>query len=167
MHLLINRKLAASIVLVIALAATYPASLNATTVTGTPAPEEVLAPIADLKLPPKAPEADNGALIVEEPPAMDIWLAKLAYQESKGKNRIKVMDVNGMYSYGCLQFQEGTFRTYALKYRLMSPSTPTESKIYDCDLQKKIAKLMLAEDYSNWRAWYTSVTMKSVGLPPR
>jgi hypothetical protein len=160
MHLPISRKLAAGIILVIAVAASYPGDLYATTVTGT-VPPVTLARNAELK-----PEA-KGVLTVEEPSSMDIWLAKLAYQESRGKTRIKVLDVNGKYSYGCLQFQEGTFRTYALKYGFISPATPTESKIYDCELQKTIAKLMLAENYSNWRAWYTSSKLKSVGLPPK
>lgn len=160
MHLLIKRKLAISIAIIAMLTASYPADLNAITVPGGPS-YGPLALAEALK-----PEA-RGVLTVQEPEAMDIWLAKLVFQESSGKHNIKVLDVNNKYSYGCLQFQEGTFRNYALKYDLISRSTPTESKIYDCELQKKIAKLMLAEDYSNWRAWYTSVKKPSVGLPPR
>jgi len=164
MHLTISRQLAAGIALVAVVAASYPANLNATTVTSILSPE-ALAEAKALKdaLRPGA----RGVLTVEEPLAIDIWLAKLAFQESAGKHDIKVLDVNGKYSYGCLQFQEGTFRKYGVKYGLITPSTPVESKIYDCELQKKIAKLMLAEDYSNWRAWYTSSRTKSVGLPPK
>lgn len=160
MHSPINRKLVASLAIVMALASTYPANLNATTVTGAVAS---IAFAESIALKP----ADQAVLTVEEPSDMDIWLAKLAFQESQGKSHIKILDVNGKYSYGCLQFQEGTFRTYALKYGFISRTTPTESKIYDCELQKKIAKLMLAENYSNWRAWYTSSKTRSVGLPPR
>ena len=67
---------------------------------------------------------------------MDIWLDKLAYKESGNNPNLKVLDVNGKYSYGCLQFQEGTFRTYAIKYGLITPSTPTDSVIYNCSLQE-------------------------------
>jgi hypothetical protein len=160
MQLPINRKLVASIAILMAFASSYPANLNATTVTGAVA-SVALAETVALK-----PET-HGVLTVEEPSNMDIWLAKLVFQESRGKTHIKILDVNGRYSYGCLQFQEGTFRTYALKYGFISRTTPTESRIYDCDLQKKIAKLMLTENYSNWRAWYTSSKTKSVGLPPK
>jgi hypothetical protein len=163
MQLLINRKLAAGMAIVAVLASSYPGTLHATTVTGIVSPEALA--MADTIRPQF--EVERGTLIVEEAPAIDIWLAKLAFQESAGKHNIKVLDVNGKYSYGCLQFQEGTFRNYALKYGFISRSTPTESRIYDCDLQKKLAKLMLAENYSNWRAWYTSAKKSSVGLPPK
>jgi hypothetical protein len=112
-----------------------------------------------------APEPKKPA--VSEPDAVDIWLEKLALHESNHRERIKVLDVNGKYSYGCLQFQEGTFRTYAIKYGFISRNTPTENVIYNCKLQKKIARLMLEENHYNWQAWYTSVKIKGLGLPPR
>jgi hypothetical protein len=38
--------------------------------------------------------------------------------------------------------------------------------IYDCDLQKSIAKKMIEEDADNWRHWYTSVMTRKLGTPP-
>lgn len=161
MQLLNKRQLVAGIAVLVVLAASYPASLNATTVTGSLS-HTTLALADTLKKP-----EPRSVLTVEEPSDIDVWLAKLIFQESSGKHNIKVLDVNNKYSYGCLQFQEGTFRSYGLKYGLISKDTPTESRIYDCELQKQIAKLMLAENYSNWRAWFTSVKKPSVGLPPK
>lgn len=143
------------------LASWYPGTLNAVTVAKT----RDAGVLAQAIIIPATPTT-SGDLTVQEPTDMDIWLAKLAFQESGGNDHLKVLDVNGKYSYGCLQFQEGTFRSYALKYGFISDNTPTASVIYDCSLQKKIAKLMLANDYSNWRAWYNSSKHTSVGLPP-
>lgn len=181
MHWIRSKKLAVSLAVGAALASSYPANLNAITA-ATPYPlstveatntisaagattPRVLAQ-AVVRLAAGAGDA-SGNLIVEEPGAMDVWLAKLEFQESHGNRMVKVLDVNGKYSYGCLQFQEGTFRNYGLKYGLISPKDQTEHVIYDCELQKQIAKLMLAENYSNWRAWFTSVKSRNVGMPPK
>jgi len=169
MHFIISKKTAATFAVLAAIAISYPSPLNATTVKGTPPPT---VPVAET--PSEAPSRPavvassvRQELVVQEPSAMDIWLAKLIQQESGNRSNLKVLDVNGLYSYGCLLFQEGTFRNYALKYGFISYGTPTESKIYDCELQKKIAKRMIAEDYSNWRAWYNSVKRPAVGLSPK
>src|SRR5262245_33553295 len=118
MHLFFTKKLAASVAFGIALAASYPASLNATTVTVIPTPPAVGAAAAG------ETAKSQAKLEIQEAQAMDIWLAKLAHQESRGQDHLKILDVNGLYSYGCLQFQEGTFRTYALKYGYISRATP-------------------------------------------
>jgi len=164
MHLFQSKKLAAGFAVLAALAIFHPAALNATTVTVTPIPEAK--PAEPESLPAKVASSVRTPLVVEPATAMDIWLAKLIHQESGNRPYLKVLDVNGMYSYGCLQFQAGTFRSYALKYGLIAYGTPIESKIYDCELQKKIAKRMITEDYSNWKAWYNSVRKASVGMPP-
>jgi len=149
------KKLAVSTAVSAALVASgYPANLNAITIASYIAPSSVEA---------SAP----GNLVVSTPSPLDVWLDRLAYQESHGRENIKILDVNDQYSYGCLQFQEGTFRKYGMKYGLISEDASIESIIYDCGLQKKIAKFMLSEDYSNWRAWYTSSKTAIVGLPPR
>lgn len=98
--------------------------------------------------------------------ALDLWLKKLAYLESEGRDNLKVLDLNGLHSFGCLQFQMDTFREFGLRYGLISEDDNLEKVIYDCALQKKIAKEMLRENYGYWRKWYTSVVVKGLGLPP-
>lgn len=99
----------------------------------------------------------------EEPKAdkLDLWLNKLAQAESTGRENIKILDVNGRYSYGCLQFQMRTFLSYAERYDI----EVTTDDIYDCNLQKRLAKEMILENHSNWRHWFNSAKYK-VGLPP-
>ncbi len=103
----------------------------------------------------------------EKRDALDSWLKKLAYLESEDKNNAKVLDSNGLYSFGCLQFQMGTFRGFGFKYGLISGDDDLYSVIYDCSLQKQIAKKMIQENPFNWRHWYTSVKIRGLGLPPK
>lgn len=103
---------------------------------------------------------------VENKTALDSWLDKLAFLESKGKNDAKVLDNNGLHSFGCLQFQMSTFEEFGSKYGFISEKDDAGKLIYNCDLQKEIAKLMLLENFGNWRKWYTSVIIKGLGLPP-
>ncbi len=102
------------------------------------------------------------------PDVLDIWLDKLAAKESEGRSHIKILDHNNRYSYGCLQFQMETFRSYTRKYDLLlnTEDSELENMIYDCDFQKTLARKMIEDDRSNWRNWYTSVSVKKLGLPP-
>lgn len=99
---------------------------------------------------------------------LDAWLSKLATAESGNRANIKVLDVNGRYSYGCLQFQMGTFKEYSQRYGIIDPAyvTSWEVLIYNCDLQKRIAKRMIQEKASNWRHWGYTVLNKGIGFPP-
>lgn len=98
---------------------------------------------------------------------LDSWLKKLVFLESEGKNNVKVLDNNGLHSFGCLQFQISTFREFGLKYGLVSENDELEKVIYNCALQKEIAKKMIQENHNNWRRWYTSVMIRGLGLPPK
>ncbi len=98
---------------------------------------------------------------------LDSWLKKLVFLESEGKGNIKVLDSNGLHSFGCLQFQMGTFKEFGLKYDLISKDDDLNKVIYDCALQKEIAKKMIQENPGNWRRWYTSVMIRGLGLPPK
>ncbi len=98
---------------------------------------------------------------------LDSWLKKLVFLESEGKGNIKVLDSNGLHSFGCLQFQMSTFREFGLKYNLLSEDDELEKIIYNCALQKEIAKKMIQENAGNWRKWYTSVITRGLGLPPK
>lgn len=104
---------------------------------------------------------------LEQKSPLDRWIEKLVYLESEGKERFKVLDHNGYYSYGCLQFQMGTFEAYGSRYGLLAPVDDLDTLIYDCGLQKTIAKRMIEEDPGNWRHWYTSVMTKKLGFPPK
>lgn len=99
---------------------------------------------------------------------LDLWLNKLAFAESNNRANIKVLDVNGRYSYGCLQFQMATFKSYADRYDLADPATVTdwEALIYDCSFQKQVAKRMIQEKPGNWRHWGYTVLNKGIGFPP-
>jgi hypothetical protein len=101
--------------------------------------------------------------------ALDAWLQKLIQKESEGREHIKILDHNNRYSYGCLQFQMETFRAYARRYDLLphTEDSELENVIYDCELQKTMARKMIEEDYGNWRNWYTSVAVRKLGLPPK
>lgn len=91
--------------------------------------------------------------------AMEQWLDRLQADES-GKNPLLViLDSNKKYSYGCIQFQMETWVHYSKKYGIMT-------EIMDCSAQRKLAKLMIENDYTAWRNWFTSVTKKTSGYPP-
>lgn len=106
-------------------------------------------------------------LKIEEVTALDIWIEKLVQKESNGREKIRILDVNDKYSYGCLQFQEWTFRSYGTKYGLLKDTKNWENAIYDCSLQKQLAKKMIQNEYVLWQSWYTSVITRNLGLPPR
>ena len=98
---------------------------------------------------------------------LDAWLDTLVEKESHGNAKIRIMDVNGRYSYGCLQFQMATFKNYIARYDLESEvDGDWNSAIYDCGLQRRLAKLMLLENRNNWRHWFNSVRDGELGLPP-
>lgn len=113
------------------------------------------------------------ASIATQQDKLDVWLNKLIQVESGGKADIKVLDSNNRYSYGVLQFQMATFKGYVKQYNLLpyAEDREIENSIYDCDLQKALAKRMIQEDYNNWKHWYNSVVgyqgRKGIGLPPK
>ncbi|GEM_PF-3221734 len=109
----------------------------------------------------------GSALGGESQSPLNYWIEKLIALESEGKSNIKVLDWNGLHSFGCLQFQMDTFEEYGLKYKLLSPDDDLDKLIYDCDLQKEITRRMILENPGNWKKWYMSVTVKGLGLPPK
>lgn len=106
-------------------------------------------------------------VIYQPKDALDYWLDDLAEYESTGLDDTKKhLDVNGKYSYDCLQFQMQTYVSQAKHFDMLPPGDPEET-IKDCNLQKKIARAMIEEDYSAWRNWYTSVIVRGLGKPPK
>lgn len=93
---------------------------------------------------------------------LDIWIEKLVLKESGGNERIEIIDVNGKYSRGCLQFQDETFINYSKLYFGQS----NYGRILDCGYQKELARKMLEDNYGHWKHWYHSVITRGLGLPP-
>jgi hypothetical protein len=139
---------------------TYPATLNAITSADAYTVQNAASNTTSIAA------TSDPVITVKEASSLDLWLEKLAQLESHGQEHIKIMDVNGRYSYGCLQFQAQTFRNFGAKYGLVSLNANIEATIYDCTLQKAIAKHMIKDDYILWQSWYTSVVTKGLGLPP-
>jgi hypothetical protein len=98
---------------------------------------------------------------------MDHWLSKLARFEYPGDEPyFKRLDSNGKYSYGCLQFQAQTFTGMAQKYNI-TKALGSASAIYDCSIQKEIARAMFEDDATAAsHHWYTSIYVKGLGMPP-
>ena len=93
--------------------------------------------------------------------ALENWIEKLVYYESNGITDVVVLDWNNKYSYGCLQFQEETFRGFVDGFNLLPNATYEEvmNFIYDCDFQKQLAFKMIDKRYENWRHWYYSIVV--------
>ncbi|MDP3000062.1 MAG: hypothetical protein Q8N47_21430 [Bryobacterales bacterium] len=49
---------------------------------------------------------------------LDNWLTALEQAESDGQTKLKLLDSNGKYSYGCLTFQRATLTEFAFLYGL-------------------------------------------------
>ena len=110
---------------------------------------------------------DNARLpYTREVSPLDLWIEKLIVLESNGRTDVRVLDVNNRYSYGCLQFQKRTFRAYGVKYGVISETENIDEKIYECELQKALARLMIEDNHENWKHWYTSVRVRKLGPPP-
>ena len=100
---------------------------------------------------------------------LDLWLDRLISYECLGCGpAFKRLDTNGEYSYSCLQFQEKTFLGMGRRYGLLAEGDdPVALGIYDCGLQRKIARRMFEDDVkAAARHWYYSIHVKGLGLPP-
>lgn len=96
--------------------------------------------------------------------SLDTWLAGLQDKECNKAECLeygfRIVDVNGYYSYSCLQFQKYTFESYS---RLLSFS----GDINKCSDQIALARLMILSNWNNWSHWYHSVVTRGLGYPPR
>jgi len=93
---------------------------------------------------------------------LDNWIIKLEEKESGRTANLKIWDVHS-FSFGCLQFKKGTLEEFAKKFGFRQEIN--EEDLYNCHLQKQVAKRMILSDYSLWRRWY-QVSL-AIGLPPR
>lgn len=123
-----------------------------------PPPALIEAP-ARSKLPAEAPTASTKSE-TRAKDSLDAWLTHLMEKESNGSSTVKVLDVNGAYSHGCFQFQMRTWLSYGKEFGA------TEANIYNCALQRQVARAMIEENPRNWKHWGYTVLQKGVGLPP-
>lgn len=95
---------------------------------------------------------------------LEQWIEKLIEYECRDcPEDTKILDVNGLYSYSCLQFQMPTF----LEQKDIYMPHLTSDDIYSCDVQRELAYKMLTDKHENWRRWYNSVYVRGLGLPPK
>jgi len=108
-----------------------------------------------LLFPKLAPEGnfERNFTIYDQGLASD--LDKLAFCESSNRADVVIVDDNGFYSRGCLQFQHSTFLHYTRKYNLLPGVEDEELKMWalDCEYSKYLASLMIQEDEENWYHW--------------
>ncbi len=93
----------------------------------------------------------------QELDAQTLWIQKLGNEcESMGSTTVRVLDTNGKYSYGFLQFQMATWLGYGKQFGA------TKENIYDAELQKKVARYMLdnPKETGGWKNWYNCTTQK-------
>lgn len=100
--------------------------------------------------------------------ALVAWIEALSRYECTGdcigNPSYRRIDSNGLYSYGCLQFQ---LRTWDLFHSSFKSHLDGSLGIYSCAAQKDLAYLMIEHDYAAWNNWYTSVVDRGLGFPPQ
>ena len=83
---------------------------------------------------------------------IDEILDALMKQESGGNPKAENWNdakITGYPSLGCYQFQPPTWKKYTKLYGITGD-------IYDCKLQRAVARRMLEDDWNNWNHWKTS-----------
>ena len=101
------------------------------------------------------PDSAVSAYYVTKDPHIREIVAHLATCESGNRSDIRIVDTNGLYSYGLLQFQAETFMGYGYGYKLLPQAEKGEymNLIYDGEFQKAVAYKMLEEDINNVKHW--------------
>ena len=104
--------------------------------------------------------------------AVDQYLSRLAWsfecvgacQKAQVAHQdFKIIDSNGAYSYGCLQFQQATYLSFAKRYKI---DPWANGGIYNCDNQWKVARAMFLDDKEMAAGhWATSIYKRGLGLP--
>lgn len=101
---------------------------------------------------------------------LDLYIDRLAneFECVNCPENFRHLDNNNEYSYSCLQFQEQTFIWKVKDYNLLPAAEDGEilNLIYDCDFQKKLARLMFENEPDAWKHWRTSVEKRGLGYPP-
>lgn len=102
-----------------------------------------------------SPPADLTRLTIPIPPpdSKSIWIDALAQCESHASTTVKILDTDGYYSYGLLQFHQSTWLKFGKKFGA------TKENIYDGELQRIVARDMLDNGLRN--QWFNC--QKSLG----
>ncbi len=113
---------------------------------------------------------ENSRLPLRDLSPLRKWLDRLAEEfECPGcASNYKRIDSNGKYSYGCLQFQEATFKAAIRRNKALVGVEDNElmNYIYDCEFQKDLAEIMWqSEGASAYYHWRTSID-RGLGMPP-
>jgi hypothetical protein len=109
-------------------------------------------------------KTSNEIVTATETDPLDLWLERLAFQESSGRETVDIIDSNGRHSRGCLQFQDATLKEQADKYRMQLSFLPNHPRIATCASQTALAKAMLQDNPAAWKHWRNST--RRIGLPP-
>lgn len=101
-----------------------------------------------------------------QPSPVDAILNKLAACESGNRPYVRVLDSNNEYSYGILQFQEETWKSQIAHFGFVPYAEPAERMnfIYDKDLQFRVAKAMLMENWNARLNWKNCWRIKNLPL---
>lgn len=104
---------------------------------------------------------------------LDFWINKLGKIERCEPNG--TWD-SGSLSFGILCFKEKTFIQYVKKFNLLPDAEDKEilNFIGDNFFQKRLARLMILDNFNNWKHWQTSILREcnqfgvcGIGFPPR
>lgn len=98
---------------------------------------------------------------------LDSWIDELINYECRGcGEHFRQRDSNGKWSYSCLQFQEETWLREGKRYGILEREAEVDERIYDCTLQKNLAKEIWAhEGRRAVRYWKTSIVTRGLGIP--
>jgi hypothetical protein len=102
-------------------------------------------------IPAPRPDAPLGPaeIAVYNPDQTQRIIDKLIELESSGNPKaINFLDRDGTASFGCLQFKPTSFRGYGIRYGFFGEKVSWDwlmTKIFDCDLQKQIARAMILD----------------------
>ena len=97
------------------------------------------------------PKKDHIITMVRTVAGIEKAIITLSECESERTAKIKVLDINGKYSYGILQFQRQTLENYTKKYGLRDKITNED--LYNPHLAYTTAKFMLTESSKNLYHW--------------
>lgn len=99
--------------------------------------------------------------ITNQDTQLEAKLWSLIYCESSGSSTIKILDTNGYFSYGLLQFQLRTAHEQGIKYELLPPDIELEEVkniILEPDFQLELGRKMLADKkYRHWKVCSTKL----------
>lgn len=100
--------------------------------------------------------------------AFEVWLDKLeSYENCPSRG---IIDSNNLRSYGPLCYQKATYLGYMRIFgsQVMPYAEEGEwlNNLSDRHTQRELTKLIIENDYSAWRNWWTSHVIRKMPKPP-